>query len=241
MSIYYATPGYQMGAPRASNSSNTNYGTYIKRLTNSTQLVLWFADKSTYASLNDVASLLLGETKDVEAFFINGYFQDSSLQSYKEAGGTVKNLIDLKTSSNSEWKAIYNKIPSASKESYCFYGLTLDSFMSFTKGKREEIIYKRTQLERAKVRGGYTERLPFSSRLSSNQQIDMLEAWRKVCYSGNPKLLKDNKGQKFLIQIVSASNTPSLDNEGRMPETINFSWVEIGSAKNITVTGQRED
>jgi hypothetical protein len=51
----------------------------------------------------------------------------------------------------------------------------------------------------AKTEGGYIEKMPFSDQLTSNQKVDMLEAWRKICYSGNPKLLKDSKGQKFLI------------------------------------------
>ena len=43
--------------------------------------------------------------------------------------------------------------------------------------------------------------------LTSNEAVDMLDKWRDVCYSGNPKLLKDQKGQTFIIQITDPSNT----------------------------------
>lgn len=85
--------------------------------------------------------------------------------------------------------------------------------------------------------GGYTERLPFSPRLTSNQKIDMLNAWRSVAYSGNPKLIKDRKGQKFLVQITGSSNT-TQDTWSKQPDTITFSWVEIGSLDGVTITSK---
>ena len=85
--------------------------------------------------------------------------------------------------------------------------------------------------------GGYTERLPFTTRLTSNQKIDMLNAWRKVAFSGNPKLIKDRKGQKFLVQITGSSNT-TQDTWSHQPDTITFSWVEVGSLDEVTITSK---
>lgn len=83
--------------------------------------------------------------------------------------------------------------------------------------------------------GGYVERLRYTPRLTSNEKIDMLKAWREVAYSGNPKLLKDMKGQSFLVQITASSNTPNYS-WNKMPDSISFSWTEIGSMDGVTIT-----
>ena len=70
--------------------------------------------------------------------------------------------------------------------------------------------------------------------LSSNEAVDMLNQWRQVCYSGNPKLLKDQKGQKFLIQIFNPSNTIN-ENWDRSPVSISFSWMQIQSADDVQI------
>lgn len=70
--------------------------------------------------------------------------------------------------------------------------------------------------------------------LTSNEAVDMLDKWRDVCYSGNPKLLKDQKGQTFIIQITDPSNTANESWE-KMPEEISFSWIEIADAKDCRI------
>ena len=85
--------------------------------------------------------------------------------------------------------------------------------------------------------GGYTEKQPFTNQLTSNERIDMLNAWREVVYSGNPKLIKDRKGQKFLVQITEASNT-TMDTYNEMPDQISFSWVEIGDLDDAVITSR---
>ena len=70
--------------------------------------------------------------------------------------------------------------------------------------------------------------------LSSNEAVDMLNQWRQVCYSGNPKLLKDQKGQKFLIQIFNPSNTIN-ENWDHSPVSISFSWMQIQSADDVQI------
>lgn len=88
--------------------------------------------------------------------------------------------------------------------------------------------------------GGYQEKLLFNSNPTSNERVDMLNAWRKVVKSPNPKLLKDRLGQIFLITINSSSNTPQ-DNVGIQPNTLNFSWSEIGSMEDISVVDESTD
>ena len=70
--------------------------------------------------------------------------------------------------------------------------------------------------------------------LTSNEAVDVLDKWRDVCYSGNPKLLKDQKGQTFIIQITDPSNTTNESWE-KMPEEISFSWIEIADAKDCRI------
>lgn len=85
---------------------------------------------------------------------------------------------------------------------------------------------------------GYVERLKSSitTPLSSNEKIDLLKAWRKMVFSKNPKLLKDRKGQSFLVTINSNTNKPQ-ENISSQPDVISFSWTQIGTLENIAITG----
>ena len=87
--------------------------------------------------------------------------------------------------------------------------------------------------------GGYRERLRSritGTRKSSNDSIDLLNAWREIAYSKNPKLLKDVKGQSWIVQITSNQNTPKSQVDGR-PDTISFSWVQSDDPKGMVLTG----
>lgn len=87
--------------------------------------------------------------------------------------------------------------------------------------------------------GGYRERLRsriIGEKKSSNDSIDLLNAWREIAYSKNPKLLKDVKGQSWIVQITSNQNTPKSQVDGR-PDTISFSWVQIDDPKGMVITG----
>ena len=102
------------------------------------------------------------------------------------------------------------------------------------------------QEENATIVKGYQERLrsarynnaitPTRSLTSSNCAIDMLNAWRAFVQSKNPKLLKDVKGQSWIVQITSNQNTPMAHVQGQ-PDSISFSWVQIGDAKDIIISG----
>lgn len=90
--------------------------------------------------------------------------------------------------------------------------------------------------------GGYKEELwpdVYYADATSNKSVDMLEKWREFCYSGNPKLLKDNKGQKFIVQVHDTSSRIE-DNWNGRPITISFSWTQINSADNVVIIEETE-
>lgn len=82
--------------------------------------------------------------------------------------------------------------------------------------------------------GGYQEVRIFNQDITSNERVDMLLAWRKLVRSNNPKLLKDREGQSFLVTITNSGNTP-MDNVKRQPNTLSFSWVQIGTADGLQI------
>ena len=84
------------------------------------------------------------------------------------------------------------------------------------------------------VQGGYQEILPFTSPLSSNDKVSMLYQWRKIVASTNPKLLKDRKGQAFLVTLTDNKNKP-MDDVAYQPDTISFSWHQIGTPDGIQI------
>ena len=102
------------------------------------------------------------------------------------------------------------------------------------------------QEENTSIVKGYQERLrsaryndagdPTRTLTSSNSAIDMLNAWRSFVQSKNPKLLKDVKGQSWIVQITSNQNTPMSHVQGQ-PDSISFSWIQIGDTKDIIITG----
>ena len=82
----------------------------------------------------------------------------------------------------------------------------------------------------------YIERTGTSriSPLSTNEKVKMLEQWHKFVASNNPKLLKDIKGQSWIVQIMSAGNTTE-NFYNSTPDTINFQWKQIGDTKNVII------
>lgn len=84
--------------------------------------------------------------------------------------------------------------------------------------------------------GGYIERLSKSplNPASTNERVALLNQWRKFVYSKNPKLLRDIKGQQWIVQIVSSSNTPKNFYRNQ-PDTISFQWKQIGDTQNTII------
>lgn len=94
------------------------------------------------------------------------------------------------------------------------------------KNKNGSIYYKNE--------GGYQEVLPYGGPLTSNERVDMLLAWRNVVMSSNPKLLKDRAGQSFIVTLNSATNKP-INAVGMQPNTISFTWTQIGSTEDVQI------
>lgn len=88
----------------------------------------------------------------------------------------------------------------------------------------------------------YTERLRGGrvSPLSTNERVKMLNQWKDFCFSKNPKLLKDIKGNSWIVQILSNSMTPQNFIKNT-PDLINFSWKQIGSTDNVIIYGDYEE
>ena len=52
--------------------------------------------------------------------------------------------------------------------------------------------------------------------------------------SSNPKLLKDRAGQSFIVTLNSATNKP-INAVGMQPNTISFTWTQIGSTEDVQI------
>ena len=82
----------------------------------------------------------------------------------------------------------------------------------------------------------YVERMSASriSPLSTNEKNEMLNKWREFVASKNPKLLKDIKGQAWIVQIDSSeSSVKNFYNS--IPDTISFQWKQIEDSKNVVI------
>lgn len=87
--------------------------------------------------------------------------------------------------------------------------------------------------------GGYQEIRKTNKAPTSNERVDMLLAWRRLVMSSNPKLLKDRAGQSFLVTINSSTNKP-MDAVYRQPNTISFTWTQIGTTDGLQIVGVYE-
>lgn len=87
-------------------------------------------------------------------------------------------------------------------------------------------------------RQSYVERLRGArlAPLSTNEKAKMLAQWRAFVSSKNPKLLRDMKGQSWIVQIFSSSNTPK-NSYRNQPDTISFSWKQIADPRKCTIVG----
>lgn len=69
------------------------------------------------------------------------------------------------------------------------------------------------------------------------EKAQKMDDWSAFCNDGRPKLLKDIKGNKFLIDIISTSI--STDNVTReQAGTMTFNWTQIGDASDVTIIGE---
>jgi len=82
----------------------------------------------------------------------------------------------------------------------------------------------------------YIERMQkgVETPLSTNEGAYMLQKWRSFVYSKNPKLLRDMKGQAWIVQIETASNTPSNYIFGQ-PIKISFTWKQVADTNGAII------
>lgn len=84
----------------------------------------------------------------------------------------------------------------------------------------------------------YIERMPFSrfTPLSTNEKSEMLRQWQQFVFSKNPKLLRDIKGNAWIVHITGNSVT-TQDFVAPIPSTISFEWKQVDSPKGIIIYG----
>lgn len=70
--------------------------------------------------------------------------------------------------------------------------------------------------------------------------IDLLNAWYDFVSSGKPCILKDIKGQAYLVSI-SDNTSKYMDDVLEQPVTISFSFIQTGTIDNISVYAFEED
>ena len=68
----------------------------------------------------------------------------------------------------------------------------------------------------------------------------MLKQWRAFAYSKKPKLLKDTKGQSWIVSITDSSNSP-FNSYHNQPDKISFTWVEIESTDSVVIYGDGDE
>lgn len=136
-----------------------------------------------------------------------------------ETGSQTQNI------SKNEYKTLgqysrfgYGKANSLSGEVSCYLG---SEIVPYTKDRYLERLWKG---------------IDNPGLLSTNQKVDMLNKWRKLVFSKNPKLLRDMKGQGWIVQVISGSNTPKNFYKNQ-PDTISFSWKQIGDLDGCIIYG----
>lgn len=88
---------------------------------------------------------------------------------------------------------------------------------------------------------GYIERTPASRSvpLSTNEKAYMVEKWRELVATGTPKLLRDTKGQSWIVQIMDGTTTTN-EAISIKPDTINFSWRQIADTNDAIIYARQD-
>lgn len=68
--------------------------------------------------------------------------------------------------------------------------------------------------------------------------IDKYLEWKAFVKNGNPKLLKDYKGNVWIVQILENPNAKNNDASNEQIYTISFNWVEIDDWKKYSILGK---
>lgn len=68
--------------------------------------------------------------------------------------------------------------------------------------------------------------------------IDKYLEWKTFVKNGNPKLLKDYKGNVWIVQILENPNAKNNDVTNEQIYTISFNWVEVDDWKKYSILGK---
>ena len=88
---------------------------------------------------------------------------------------------------------------------------------------------------------GYIERTPASRDvpMSTNEKAFMVEKWREFVATGTPKLLRDTKGQSWIVQIMDGTTTTN-ETISIKPDTISFSWRQIADTNDVIIYARQD-
>ena len=88
---------------------------------------------------------------------------------------------------------------------------------------------------------GYIERTPASRDvpMSTNEKAFMVEKWREFVATGTPKLLRDTKGQSWIVQIMDGTTTTN-ETISIKPDTISFSWRQIAGTNDVIIYARQD-
>lgn len=78
----------------------------------------------------------------------------------------------------------------------------------------------------------------YTEALTSNNyslQTEMTEAWKQFISDGNLKLLRDRKGQKWIVQVIGNSTRKIKDETQEQMTVISFEWQEVLNSSNISI------
>lgn len=93
---------------------------------------------------------------------------------------------------------------------------------------------------------GYTEKMQYYDKITQSWQIsgygheystemDKLNAWREFCADGELKLLRDIKGNGWIVQIID-SPSYTIENKSNLKQTkISFSWQEVKDINTCSI------
>ena len=68
-----------------------------------------------------------------------------------------------------------------------------------------------------------------------SREIEKYLAWKEFCNDGELKLLKDVKGNAWIVQITASPESSINTQSGYAPTTITFNWTEVMSVDDISI------
>ena len=79
----------------------------------------------------------------------------------------------------------------------------------------------------------YTEKINLQSPYA--RETEKLESWKEFCSNGNLKLLKDIKGNAWVVQIIDSPKSTIEINSNVYQTTVSFSWQEIEDISSYSI------